>query len=260
MNAIIANWTGRLRRHLLSDVEADVARLAHELAQQRDALARQQGDLERQRQELAQQRYDLKRQRECLADPERLRPLIAPALGAAAARSPEEMAAALRPIVEELAWRRQRGATARRRRRRAVALAAAAALVAFGAGATVVAPGLWSATAGAPPAATARPPGAPASTLQLEQTDAAFGLGRAGVGDDELSRAVRARLEERAELAGARLSFAVKDGWVWLRGQADESARRVADEALADLGDEVVVVNQIVDHRPTELVARPPLP
>ena len=46
-------------------------------------------------------------------------------------------------------------------------------------------------------------------------------------------------------LAGAELNFAVKDGWVWLRGHATEEARDAASQALTDLGEGVLVVNQI---------------
>lgn len=227
MNAILNAWTERLRRRLLAGVEADIARLERELEAQRAALS----------------------------DPERLRPLLGSAIGDAAGHSPEALAAALRPIVEELVRQPQRAAASRRRRGWASVGAATVVVLVAGAAfprSTALAPARIE--SGAP----RRTPDSPA--VRLEETDAGFGLGQSGVSDEDLARAVRDRLEGRPELAGTRLRFAVKEGWVWLRGQADEATRRAAGEALADLGEEVVVVNQIDADRDRELVARPGQP
>jgi hypothetical protein len=57
---------------------------------------------------------------------------------------------------------------------------------------------------------------------------------------------VRDRLSRCAALADGQVSFAVKEGWVWLRGRASPGGRDAAAAVLDDLGDGVLVVNQIV--------------
>jgi len=88
------------------------------------------------------------------------------------------------------------------------------------------------------------------SILQLEpviveESKDAFGLAQSTQSDVDIAGAVRDRLSRLPALAGFRVSFAVKDGWVWLRGHADEKGRDAAGQALGDLGDGVLVVNQI---------------
>jgi len=109
-----------------------------------------------------------------------------------------------------------------------------------------------SARASTPPASAH----VPISTV-WEDLSMGFGLGQAHVADGELAREVDRRLASCNELAGARIHFSVKDGWVWLRGEATARGRSAADRALADLGDGVLVVNQLTVVPPqSQLSAR----
>jgi hypothetical protein len=113
--------------------------------------------------------------------------------------------------------------------------------------------------ASAQPAEIEGPPAPqPPATVILEQSERGFGLGLAGFSDEELARAVRQRLSGCAELIGAPVSFAVKDGWIWLAGEASAAGREAASRALAGLGDDVMVVNQIdeLGSRTDEAVLR----
>jgi len=79
----------------------------------------------------------------------------------------------------------------------------------------------------------------------LEQRNDGFGLGQSPLTDEQLVREVRSRLAKCPDLAGAAISFSVKDGWVWLRGETTAAGREAATHALADLADQAVVVNQL---------------
>ncbi|HVN83422.1 MAG TPA: BON domain-containing protein [Candidatus Binatia bacterium] len=80
----------------------------------------------------------------------------------------------------------------------------------------------------------------------IEERHDGFGLGNASRSDAELVGEVRTRLSGCRDLVGARLSFSVTNGWVWLRGESSGRAREAATRALADLGDDVMVVNQLI--------------
>lgn len=235
MTGLLATWFERVRRHLLAGVEADIAGLRREIEAQRGALR----------------------------EAESLRPLIA-GLEARAGRPPEEIAAELRPFIEEAIL-----AGLRAQRRRTLALIAGGALVAAG--------GLWWWRSGVPlislagraearavvaapaaalpaPAPASLAPSVPPVRLVLDEDAGVFGLGRSSGGDAELAAAVRSRLAACTTLAGAEIRFAAKDGWVWLRGRASRGGREAAGEVLADLGEGVVVVNQI-ETAPADLLA-----
>ena len=85
----------------------------------------------------------------------------------------------------------------------------------------------------------------PARAVIVEERSDGFGLGDAALSDGELAREVRGRLTGCEELAGASVSFSVKDGWVWLRGETSASGREAAEQALSDLGHGAFVVNQL---------------
>lgn len=216
-------WVERLRGHLTAEVRADVARLEREIESQSRSWR----------------------------DPEALRTLVDAALVAQAGESPERLAAVLRPIVEDLVRQGERRQARRRRRLLAAALA-----LAGGAGFL----GWWHGAPLSIAAAPAPPPSAvteiplaagPAAAIAppaviLEERGDGFGLGHAAVSDAELAITVRDRLSRCAALADGQVSFAVKEGWVWLRGRASPGGRDAAAAVLDDLGDGVLVVNQIV--------------
>jgi hypothetical protein len=104
----------------------------------------------------------------------------------------------------------------------------------------------------------ARPPNvreARAPSVVLEETELGFGLGESARTDDELRIEVRDRLASLPELAGTRVRLSVRDGWVWLRGEATPDAREAATAALDDLGAGVLVVNQLVVPAPADMLA-----
>lgn len=219
MKRILARW---LRPQLLGGVEAEIARLQREIDRQRAALA----------------------------DLEGLRPQIDQMLAAEARPGSVPTAASLQPMIEAMLRRRERERSRRRWR-------AAAAMIALTGGSALVA---WRwplelarfdparehvAHEPAPAAAqVAEPQPAPPALTLVEQREG-FGLAQAQRSDTDLAAEVRARLLGCPELAGVELRFSVKDGWIWLRGAAGEGARHAADRALADLGQGVLVVNQI---------------
>ncbi len=89
----------------------------------------------------------------------------------------------------------------------------------------------------------------------LEQRYDGFGLGQARLADGEIAREVRRRLAACPELAGSAVSFSVREGWVWLRGETTESGRAAAERALAGLAPGIFVVNQIEVVRPPDRLA-----
>lgn len=188
-----------------------------------------------------------------LRDPAMVRALIIEALYEEARSAPTEVAAALRPAMEGMLQSR------RARRRRwpwlsstiAVVITAAVAVLSQ---ANVAALGSASARATAAGAAPPVKP-VPVSTV-WQDPSVGFGLGQAHVPDSALAHEVTRRLAACKELAGARIRFSVKDGWVWLRGEATASGRAAADHALADLGDDVLVVNQLSVVPPPSQLSR----
>jgi hypothetical protein len=202
--------------------------------------------------EYAETTLQLKREveelRRALDDSAALRARVIEGLHAEAQAAPEKLAAALAPVVDELLRQRSNGRPLRSTRHYWPWMSA---LTAAGAAAVVLMN--WHGPAAVVSAATEQAP-ALASAVEyaavplapiLEEQSVGFGLGQASRRDDELAREVRARLSVCEQLQGAKVQFSVKDGWVWLRGGVSASGRDAADRALADLGDGVVVVNQL---------------
>jgi hypothetical protein len=189
---------------------------------------------------------DVEEVRSALRNPATIRPLVLAAL-----RDEPAVAAALQPVVEAVLRRNAAPATRQRAfHRNGWAVAAAVALIAI-----LVIPrvaGVSEATAESPLVASAKQP----TSVIIEERDDGFGLGDAQVSDAELAQQVRNRLTACKELADARVSFSVKDGWVWLRGEATPRARRAAEEALQDLRNGIFVVNQLVANPTGDAVAR----
>lgn len=217
-------WIEKVRDSLTADVRAELTRLEARVEDQKRALS----------------------------DPGTVQPLVGAALAAAATGAADELSAALRPLVDRLVGERLR---ARQRWQLAAAIAVA------GGGAVLF--WWWHGQEGAslaaqtPPAVVAAPVEEVARAAEeevrnvvLEERDEGFGLGLAERSDADLAGAVRARLGRCRELAGLPVSFSVKDGWVWLRGEASARGREAAGQALADLGGGVVVVNQIAETEP----------
>lgn len=181
--------------------------------------------------------------RRTLHDPAVLRALVVEALQEEIAADPSAVATVLTPALDELM--RQRAAATPRATARPwswlpvliVITGVGAALMNWRGHGSMVS----AATEQAPAALTAH-----AVVPVVEQHDDGFGLGRATRSDAEIVRDVRARLAGCPELIGASVSFSVKDGWVWLRGEASAGGRDAATHALADLGQGVFMVNQLV--------------
>jgi hypothetical protein len=205
--------------------------------------------------EYAETTLQLKREvealRRALDDSAALRARVIEGLHAEAQAAPEKLAAALAPVVDELLRQRGNGRPLRSPRHywpwmSALTAASAVAVVLMN----------WYGPAAVVSAATEQAPApaveyaaVPHATVPLapilEEQGVGFGLGQASIRDEDLAREVRARLSACEQLTGARLQFSVQDGWVWLRGEVSASGRDAADGALADLGDGVVVVNQL---------------
>lgn len=227
--SLVEHWSARLRQRMTAELRQDLERLARAVEGQGAAWR----------------------------DPEALRPLVDDALAAQAARQPERLAEALRPIVTGLVRAEERRRALRRRRVIAAVLA-----VSGGAGLllwrhevprSVAAPHLPSLAMTAPAATAGEGPTAAGEALAavvLAEDEGGFGLGHAARSDAELAGEVRQRLARCAPLRGAEVSFAVREGWVWLRGRASEAGREAAAAALGDLGEGVVVVNQITGSGP----------
>ncbi|MFI5366489.1 MAG: hypothetical protein ACHQ4J_12790 [Candidatus Binatia bacterium] len=177
-------------------------------------------------------------------DPATVRALVAEALQEELKAAPAEVAAALLPTLETHFARR--AAPSGLRHARASLSWLSAIVVAMLASLAV---NTWRPQGtGVSEATEARPehqaPTAPQAVL-LEQRSDGFGLGQSTLPDDQLAREVRARLAGCPELVGAPISFSVKDGWVWLRGETSTAGREAVTHALADLGDQAFVVNQL---------------
>jgi len=206
----------------------------------------------------AQLQREVAELRAALRDPAMVRALIIEALYEEARSAPAEVAAALRPAMEGMLPQPQ--AEQRSRHRwpwlSGTTALAITAVVAVLSQANVAAVSSASARASAPLAPGAVSAHVPVSTI-WEDLSMGFGLGQAHVADGKLAREVDRRLASCNELAGARIHFSVKDGWVWLRGEATASGRAAADRSLADLGDGVLVVNQLTVVPPqSQLSAR----
>lgn len=205
----------------------------------------------------AQLQREVAELRTALRDPAMVRALIIEALYEEARSAPAEVAAALRPAVEGMLQQPRAGQRSRHRwpwlsGATAVAITAVVAVLSQ---ANVAAISSASASAAAGTGAAPAAP-VPISTV-WEDLSMGFGLGQASVADTELAREVDRRLATCSELAGARIHFSVKDGWVWLRGETTASGRAAADRALADLGNGVLVVNQLTVVPPqSQLSAR----
>jgi len=183
-----------------------------------------------------------------LADPDALRPLVTEALHREVQDAPTALAGALAPVVDELLRARSLVRPQRPVRRPywpwltllTAAGAAGLLLLSWRVPAAMV-----SATTGRALVATGSPASVAAAPIREEPAAAVFGLGETDVRDEELARTVGERLSTCDELAGATVRYSVRDGWVWLRGQATANGRDAAERALAQLGTGVVVVNQL---------------
>ncbi|MFI5396649.1 MAG: hypothetical protein ACHQ9S_14035 [Candidatus Binatia bacterium] len=193
-----------------------------------------------------QLKHEIEELRRTLDDSATLRARLVEGLHEEAQTAPERLAAALMPVVDQLLRQRTASPSQPSTRHYWPWLSA---LTAAGVAAVVLMN--WHGPAAVVSAATEQ---APASAVEyaaaplppiLEEQAAGFGLGQASVRDEELAREVRARLSVCEQLMGARVLFSVKDGWVWLRGGVSAGGRDAADRALADLGEGVVLVNQL---------------
>ena len=198
--------------------------------------------------------------RRAAVDPTTVRPVVVQVLRQELQRSPQEMAAILEPLLQEmLSPRTAASPEPHRRSPRWLPAAAAGMLLMVGGGFgetrwSPPAPAVSSASASHPvEVAASAPAAAPVSKPQaviLQESNGGFGLGHAQLSDAQLAREVRTRLASCKKLAGAAVSFSVKDGWVWLRGETTASGRDAAERALGDLGGGAFVVNQLVVGKP----------
>jgi hypothetical protein len=168
--------------------------------------------------------------------------------------APDEIAAALMPTFEQQFAPRQRDVTSHSRRSLSWVSAALAAMLISLAVSTwrPQGAGVSQATEADPERQVAQAP-APHAVV-LEQRNDGFGLGQSRLTDEELVREVRTRLANCPELAGAPVSFSVKEGWVWLRGESSSGGREAATRALEGLS--AFVVNQVVVAPTSEVVAQ----
>lgn len=190
-----------------------------------------------------------------LADPDALRPLVIEALRREVQDAPAALARALLPMVDEMLRARGYGGPPRRARRYWPWLTL---LTATGiAGLLLLS---WRGPAAMVNAATERQQvtadARAVAAIAEDHPPGIFGLRQTDLRDEDLADAVRQRLSACEQLTGAAVQFSVKDGWVWLRGQATAGGRNCAEHALADLGAGVVVVNQLAIIDPPAEVVR----
>lgn len=230
MPARMQGWVGGVigcvRRIVLGEVPEVLAQLQHAS----DGLQR----------DVAAVRRELETQQLAWRDPALLQPLVAAVLRDELTRASPDVMAALKCVVERQLSHEPDEVRQSVRVRPRWPLAATAVLIA-----SLILPrvtGISEATPRGPGVAAGRAAG----PVVLEQRGDGFGLGRAQLTDEQLAALVRLRLGGCHELAGARVSFSVKDGWVWLRGVATPRGRRAAEQALAGIDDGVFVVNQLV--------------
>lgn len=178
-----------------------------------------------------------------VGDPATVRTLVAEALQEELKAAPATVAAALMPTLETHFARRAAASAPHARPSMSWLSAIVVAILAS------LAVNTWRPQGTGVSEATEAKPEHPAATapqaVLLEQRSDGFGLGQSTLPDDQLAREVRARLAGCPELVGAPISFSVKDGWVWLRGETSRVGREAAVRALADLGDQAFVVNQL---------------
>ena len=190
--------------------------------------------------------------RRSVRDPSTLRALVVEALQEEINADPSRVAAVLTPALDQLTRARAAAKPSTPSRQWAL-LPVLIAVAAAGLGAMS-----WRGHSSAVNAATQKSPatetGNPMVALVEERSDG-FGLGEAARNDAELVREVRARLSGCVALAGAQVSFSVRDGWVWLRGEASADGRAAAARALDGLGPGVLVVNQLVATDSTDKLA-----
>ena len=182
-----------------------------------------------------------------------IRAIVAEALREDLRSAPDDIAAALMPTLEQQFAPRQRDVTPHSRRSLSWVSAALAAMFISLAVSTwrPQGAGVSQATEADPEPPVAQAP-APHAVV-LEQRSDGFGLGQSRLTDEELAREVRTRLANCPELAGAPVSFSVKEGWVWLRGESSFGGREAATRALEGLS--AFVVNQVVVAPTNEVVA-----
>jgi hypothetical protein len=172
---------------------------------------------------------------------------VVEALRAELRAHPGELAAALRPAVEDCLRRREASRQLQRPQRRVRRWFSSGTLLLAAAVALIARAPLGSGTIGAADAGgLALVASGPAMIAEERR---GFGLGEAAISDEAIADLVRERLAGCATLEGARVRVAVTDGWVWLRGAVNAEARGVVDAALDGLGEGVFVVNQLVVAR-----------
>jgi hypothetical protein len=213
-------WTERgvewLRRLLMGDLREVVVRLQQELEDQRHALC----------------------------DPSTIRPLVVAALQEEVRQAPADMAAVLAPIADRLLSNHEM--VVRRDMSRPPAPPHLGNRWLLGATAVVIAALAMPRVAGTSKAALEAPAVATApAPVIIEERNEGFGLAQADLTDEGFTQQVRAQLSACSELANARVSFSVKDGWVWLRGSASAEGREAAERALRSIGHGIFVINQL---------------
>lgn len=184
---------------------------------------------------------------QAVRDPATVRALVAAALREELSTAPAEVAAALMPTIEERLAARETTTTPQRSRPPLSWLSAIVVAMLASLAVSTWRPqgaGVSQATEANPERPVAQAP-APQAVI-LEQRNDGFGLAQSRLTDDDLAREVRARLAGCSDLVGVPMSFSVKDGWVWLRGESSARGREAATRALEDLSDRAFVVNQLV--------------
>jgi hypothetical protein len=177
-------------------------------------------------------------------DPARVRALVGEALREELRAAPAEVAAALMPTLETHFTGRGTSAVPEHGRSSLSWLSAVVVAMLASLAVSTWRPqgaGVSEATEGMPERQVVPAP----QTVILEQRRDGFGLGQSTLTDDQLVHEVRTRLANCPELAGAAISFSVKDGWVWLRGETSVGGREAATRGLEDLADRAFVVNQL---------------
>ena len=192
--------------------------------------------------------------RRTLHDPATLRGLVVEALQEEIRTDPSGVAAVLTPALDQLTRERAAAQPPRALTRQWPLLSLLAIVAAAGFGLMN-----WRGPSSVVNAATEQAPvtdtGRTAAAVVEERSDG-FGLGEATRSDADLVREVRARLSGCSALVGAQVSFSVKDGWVWLRGEASAAGRDAAARVLSDLGPGVLVVNQLAVSEAAEALAQ----
>jgi len=198
--------------------------------------------------DVQQLRRQVEQQQEALNDPATFESVVTAALREHARCAPDELADVLAPLVQRLVRVSAAPPQSPPPSSRGWVVGAMAVLLI-----TLIIPRITATSEAtvevvpAAQAAQAAPVSVPAApkVVILEERHEGFGLGEAVVSDGDLAREVRRRLAACPELQDAQVSFAVNDGWVWLRGEASDEGRKAAEQALRDVQPGVFVVDQL---------------